>query len=137
MADHAVGHEQRRVRSLAQVAVTTGGHGTKLYLSVQDTGPGIPTTARPKLADTPWTDIDDSRLMVGLLDGQLPPWGRGRGIGLPEVTETARKRRRQMLVASGRTRCQFGPEGDIVATTCGFDLRGSVVAVMFPIPSAF
>jgi hypothetical protein len=137
VADHAVGYEQRRVRSLAQVAVTTGGHGAKLYLSVQDTGPGILTTARPKLADTLWANAADEALMTDLLEGKLPPWGRGRGIGLPEVTATARKRRGQMTIATGRTRCRFGPAGAIVATTGGFDLHGSVVAVMFPIPAAF
>jgi hypothetical protein len=127
------------VRSLLQVSVTRGG-GTRsfdrIYVTVQDTGPGITSTARRKIDPVIRATIDDRQLLFKLFDGSLPPWGRGRGMGLPKVREICATHSGTLHVATQltRLRAQRG-RPRMVAWTNGVLLHGSVVVLMLPLSS--
>lgn len=78
-----------RLHSLVQLAVTRGGRGSsnRLHLVVQDNGPGIASTARAKVSPVARASLSDHQLLFKLCDGSLPPWGRGRGMGLPRIVQ--------------------------------------------------
>ncbi|MDQ3821710.1 MAG: ATP-binding protein [Actinomycetota bacterium] len=120
-------------KSLVQVAVTRT-DGFKTYLAVQDTGPGIPTTARPKITDQD-RDADrvsDEELVTKLLDGAFFPWHRGRGIGLPRVRRICADYGGWIRFATRKVRVQI--DDDLRSGTSPFDLLGTVVIAMIPVP---
>lgn len=120
-------------KSLVQLAIrrTNGFH---TYLAVQDTGPGIPTTARPKIVDQ-HLDADrmsDEELVKKLLDGVFYPWHRGRGIGLPRVRSICAEYGGWIRVATRRARAHI--DDDLRSETSAFDLLGTVIIAMIPVP---
>lgn len=137
VSEHAAGSGYP-CRSLAQVSITSGGDGRRLYLSVQDTGPGIATTARPKLdsAEQELVGTDEDLLRM-LLSGRLRPWGRSRGLGLPFIARIAKSRGGKMFVATRRSRLSQDSSHGMTASSSDFDLTGTVVAIMLPIPREF
>jgi len=140
VSEHARGDRPSRLFSLVQVFVTRGGSGSsnRLHLSVQDTGVGIPNTARRKLKRQLAASITDDQLVAKLLEGSLFPWGRGRGQGLPRVVDICRQHRGTLRIATKTTRATLGSqEGDTAVTTgaAPFKLDGTVVTLSLPVPS--
>ncbi len=126
---------RRSLHSLVQVSFTRGGTGShdRIYLSVQDNGAGIAATARPKamaVADCPREDQD---LIARLLQGTIPPWHCGRGMGLPAVADLIRARQGDLMIASGVSRLHV--RGHRVSSRAApFPLQGTVLVAMLPLP---
>jgi hypothetical protein len=137
IAEHAAGRGASRLRSLVQVSVTRGGRGSfdRLYLSVQDIGPGIAATARPKVDPTLRATLADHQLVFKLVDGSLPPWGRARGMGLPRVLSICQRHNGSLHVATKTTRLRGGQDANrLVSGPASFCLDGTLVALMLPLP---
>ena len=136
VTQHAVTYGQD-VRSLLQVAVTHGGGAKsfdRVYLAVQDTGPGIVSTARGKVDAVARASIDDQQLLFKLFDGSLPPWGRGRGMGLPKVLEICANHQGVLHVATQFTRLRAeSARPPLVTWRNGVGLKGTVIVLMLPL----
>jgi Histidine kinase-, DNA gyrase B-, and HSP90-like ATPase len=134
-------HAQRpasRLHSLVQVSFTHGGRGSfdRLYLTVQDTGAGIASTARPKLDPRVAAALDDHQIVFKLFDGSLPPWDQGRGLGLPKVAELVHRHAGQLWAATGTTRLRAGRNSPrLVSGPAPFRLDGTVVVAMLQLPN--
>ncbi len=124
-------------RSLVQISVTLGGgveSFNRIYISVQDAGPGIVTTARPKIRFSEGAEMSDADLLAHLFTGDLDPWNQGRGMGLPRVWRIVQARKNAGLwVASNKERLASS-EGSLASIGAGFDIGGSVVVAMIPEP---
>lgn len=135
--EHGVGGAMP-LHSLVQLAVTRGGRGStdRLHLIVQDNGPGIAATARQKVHRKTATTLLDHQLIFKLFDGSLPPWGRGRGQGLPTVHETARRLGGTMQVWTGRTRASAGMGATpLVSGESVTRFDGTIIALSLPMPA--
>ena len=135
--EHATQHvDERHTRSLVQVAVTKGGgvkSSDRLYLSVLDTGPGIAATARHKLDGDRAAILQDGEIVKALFAGKLAGWGRGRGLGLPRVWKCAEAwKGARIQVATNAER--LSREGGDVRRAGGFDIHGTVIVFMVPLP---
>jgi len=129
---------RRDLRSIVHVSLTRGGGETsfdRLHLAVHDTGPGILSTARPKIRPDLSARIDDHQLLFKLFDGSLPPWDRARGMGLPKVVDICKRRKGSLLVASQTTRLRGQAQPPYLLTSrSDFNLHGTVLSVMLPLP---
>jgi hypothetical protein len=136
---HARRNDGRRVFSLVQVSVTRGGgerSSNRLHLCVQDTGPGIPATARPKISASAAAGMTEQQLVGRLLEGSLTPWGRGRGQGLPRVVEICRRLHGTLRVATKTTRAVVDTQTANCAvrtSQAAFRLDGTVVTLTLPV----
>lgn len=136
IAEHAIRRNAGTVHSLVQVAVTRGGNEgfDRIYLSVQDTGPGITATARGKLPPIASASLTDHQLFFKLFDGSLPSWHRGRGLGLPDVLDIVRRRQGSASVTSLGSRLRAQAEAPRLTTGPGsFVLDGTVILLMLPL----
>lgn len=140
VCEHAQCDDGCRLFSLVQVSATRGGgqrSSNRLHLCVQDTGPGIPATARPKISASVVAEMSEQQLVGRLLEGTLQPWGRGRGQGLPRVTDTCRRLHGTLRLATKTTRAivETHSANQAVRTSqVGFRLDGTVVTVTLPVP---
>jgi hypothetical protein len=133
---HATGHSGPAVTSFvrAEVLSDTGDEGPRLLLAVQDTGPGIPQTARPKLSDSR-SDLSDQDLVAQLLQGNLGPWHRARGIGLPNVTDACRRHGASLAILSGGVRVTIDPgREEPERHPDAHGVSGTAVIVTVPLP---
>lgn len=120
--------------SLIDVSVTRGGHGNRINVSVQDTGPGIVATARTKLS-APAAGLSAPELVAALLKGEAGSWHRARGLGLPRVWDAVRERvGARISVATGVVRLDGSGKTSLHAEASSFDLAGTVVYATFKIP---
>jgi hypothetical protein len=142
VCDHAAGDASRSLYSLVQISVTRGGGGrssNRLHICVQDTGVGVPTSARPKIDPAKRSSLDEAQLVGCLLDGSLAPWGRARGQGLPRVVDIARRRKGTLRLATMMTKAtlETGPgckaAGAIRVSRSSFCLKGTVLTLTLPI----
>jgi len=119
--------------SLVQIFVTRGSHGNRITLTVLDTGRGIPTTARPKVA-AELASASDADLVEALCEGRAGNWNRARGLGLPRVWDAVRSwERARMILASGCARLE--DVGDSLKKhDSNFQLAGTVVTASFVVP---
>ncbi|KYF84243.1 hypothetical protein BE17_49410 [Sorangium cellulosum] len=145
--DHALQRsEGRPTQSLVHLSIARGGgastreDGTKvthrLYLSVLDTGPGIAVTARPKLDLRPAEEGGprDAEIIRDLLTGRHAGWGRARGLGLPRVWKRVRAwRDAELRIATNAERLR-GRDSEVEILRPGFDIRGTVIIFMVPLP---
>jgi hypothetical protein len=128
------------VLSLVQLSVTRGGgsrSSNRLHLCIQDTGPGIVATARPKAMGRA-QGLDDAQLIEALLEGSLAPWGRGRGQGLPRVVDICRTRNATLRIFTKNSRAVFEgsqSESRPLSSYAPFSLDGTVVALTVPLGS--
>ncbi len=140
ICEHARYMDRRRVYSFVQVSVTRGGgerSTNRLHLCVQDTGPGIPATARPKMSPPLAATVTEAQLVGRLLEGSLAPWGRGRGQGLPQVVEICRRMRGTLRVATKTSRASIDAQSEVAAvhiSQVSFRLDGTVLALTVPVP---
>jgi hypothetical protein len=107
--------------SLVAVGLT-GGTNDLVHVTVMDTGPGIVTTAGPKLP----RQLTDADILRALLLGSHRGWDRGRGLGLPRMWQESERYGGHIFIATGRMRVMVR-RGRIRVTRTGFDLNGSVV----------
>lgn len=126
------------IHSLVQILVTRGGGARsfdRLRLSVWDTGAGIASTARTKLASAGAAEMTDETLLMQLFSGNLPGWLRGRGMGLPEVADICRRTAgANLFVATGPVRlATTGRRAELQPTGQGFPIQGSVVTAVLPL----
>jgi hypothetical protein len=133
--EHAT-RSDRRLHSLVQVAITRGGRGStdRLHLVVSDDGPGIASTARPKVAPVVKASLSDHQLLFKLCDGSLPPWGRARGMGLPTVLQSCRRLNGSLRIWTKTTRVRA--QADDIPLTAGDGLvrvDGTVVSMTIPL----
>lgn len=132
-------HAARGVRplhSLVQLAMTRGGGVDRLHLIVQDNGPGIAATARPKIDRARSAALADHQLLFKLCDGSLAPWGRARGEGLPVVREKCLRLGGTMQVWTKTTR--VGAAVGVPPLTSGDGLTrfdGTVIGISLPMPA--
>jgi len=135
--EHAI-YGTKPLHSLVQLAVTRGGRGSndRLHLVVQDNGPGIAATARPKIDRATAATLLDHQLLFKLFDGSLPPWGRARGQGLPIVRETSLRLGGTMHAWTKITR--VSASAGTVPLTSGEGLTrfdGTILALSLPMPA--
>lgn len=121
---HAARPDGEPADSLLRVAIDD----EHVRSSIADNGQGIVATLSPKL------DIDDTAegLLQRLLDGALPRWHGGRGMGLPRVADLVREGGGSIRIASGPLRAELSESG---AQAVGNrpDVGGVVAELAFPI----
>jgi hypothetical protein len=141
VCEHAQPQAGEQTKSLVLVSVTRGGgerSTNRLHLGIQDTGPGIPATARPKVAASAAAALTEGQLVSRLLEGTLAPWGRGRGQGLPRVVDITREHAGTLRVATKTTRAYI--DGNVLnaavrVAEARFRLDGTVIALTLPVPN--
>lgn len=106
--EHTAG--EGRVRSLLQIAITRGSDQNRLYISVQDTGPGLVETLRAKVSEE-IRSLSRRVLLDRLLQCDLPRWRPARGFGLERVLSVIGMRRGTLYVASHELRAEVRGEG--------------------------
>lgn len=127
---HATVRDRPPVNSVVTLQLDTAEADTprQLVLTVQDTGPGITETAKPKLVEDDRKDLDDDELVAKLVLGEIEPWGRARGIGLPNVRRACRRQRGDLRVISGQVRvAQPEREDALTREISEFESDGTVV----------
>lgn len=121
-------------KSLVQLSVTLGGGSesfNRLYLGVQDTGPGVVATARPKM---PMAPRDDAELLQGLFSGDLSRVVPRRGAGLPEVLRIVRATPDAGLrMATKGLELEAAAQGEVVTRLREPSVIGTAVVVMLPL----
>jgi hypothetical protein len=124
-------------QSLVQLSVTLGGGSesfNRIYISVQDSGPGIVATARPKLRFSAASEVADEKFLTLLFAGELDSWNRGRGMGLPRVWRICQERGDSTLWVASRELRVLGKNQVLRERTEGFDIGGTVLVIMIPEP---
>ena len=138
--EHARSQSSAPISSLVVVSVTRGGgerSTNRLHLCIQDTGPGIPATARPKISAPIAATLTEAQLVSRLLEGTLAPWGRARGQGLPRVVEICRTLRGTLRIATKTTRASVDGHdvnSAVRVAPTSFRLDGTVVTLTLPVP---
>lgn len=127
---HATSRRGDPVFSLVKIEISDG-DSPRAQIVVQDTGPGIVATLKPKLKDD---EMPEEELMVELFRGTLPSWHRARNIGLPKVWRTCRQLGAELTLASGSVRLS-GPVGDedFESRLGEFEAPGVVVNIDLPL----
>jgi hypothetical protein len=133
---HAGSGRSERVPALALLSLSDDLHS--LVLTVQDSGPGIAETARPKVKKgLKARNDDDSKLIMALFEGASLPWPNGRGLGLPRVKQHCEMRGASIDLISNRGRIHIAEWGTPRQTEQIYDstflLTGTVVTVAMPI----
>lgn len=135
ISEHAVTPRRPAIDSMVQVEVLDPGPAATRFLQVTvlDTGAGVAATLWPKI--NPVEFADDVTLLGALLDGRVPGWGRGRGVGLASLA-------RHVIAQSGaclelwsgavRVRALEHVEARFLDDV---DISGTVVTVRFPLPA--
>jgi hypothetical protein len=142
ICEHARWNDGRRVLSLVQVSATRGGgrrSSNRVHLCVQDNGPGIPATARPKISFVKLSGMSEQQIVACLLEGTLSPWGRARGQGLPRVVDICRRLEGTLRVATKTTRAVVDAHSSnhaVHTSQAGFRLDGTVVTLTLPVPGS-
>jgi hypothetical protein len=126
---HATDRRSDPVFSLVKVEIDNEEERPAVAITVQDTGPGIVSTLKPKLRG----ERADTDLMVELFEGELPLWQSARGIGLPKVWKTCLKMEAELTVATGRLRLSGLAGSEPSCDEGEFDSPGVVVAVRLPL----
>jgi anti-sigma regulatory factor (Ser/Thr protein kinase) len=118
--------------SLLMVALTQ----RKIYVSVQDNGPGIAETARCKIekVDPQMAAATDAELVAALLEGTVSPWDRGRNMGLPQVVKAARGHQGTLRVATREVR--LSTANGLAPSEAKFDLLGTAIIATMELPSS-
>lgn len=131
VTEHAVTDETPSVSSIARLRIRDQGSAPTVTLVVVDTGTGVLKTLRPKLEQP---QADDLQLLTRLLKGELPGWGRARGIGLSRLAETVAglPRARMALHVQGALATV---DDDVEVAAATDQVRGSVVTVDIPLSS--
>jgi hypothetical protein len=130
--EHAIGASaHHHVDSVVGLEVAGAGLERRLRVSVIDTGPGVESTLRPKLAGAPEYPGEDD-LLAALLDGALPGWHRGRGFGLATIAGLVNDSPGATLeLWSGAARVAVDTH---VAKLPAPGVAGTVVNAFFPLP---
>jgi hypothetical protein len=129
VTEHAVTEATPSVSSLARIEIEPGENREPewLHVAVLDTGAGIANTLRNKVPDAP----ADAELLPALLEGQLPQWGRARGIGLSRLTQVVQEARGSMFLAVEGTSVSVG-DGVTAAADASL-AAGSVITLRLPL----
>lgn len=129
VTEHAVTEATPSVSSLARIEIEAGGNGLPqwLHVAVLDTGAGIANTLRSKVPDAP----SDAEILPALLEGQLPQWGRARGIGLSRLTQLVQEAQGSMFLAVKGT--SVSVEDSVTAFADGSAAAGSVITLRLPL----
>jgi hypothetical protein len=135
VAEHAWPVGQPAPISLVQVSVARGNEKDtrdRIWVIVLDTGPGIATTATPKI-DGP--SLKPRDLLEGLVNGRfLQSAHRARGLGLPRVAKICRNwRDSQLSILSDDLRVNV-ENNALHVSTSGRKVRGTVIVARFPTP---
>lgn len=126
---HATDRSGSPVFCLVKVATETETEEPCAWISVQDTGPGILATLKPKLEDG---GRPDKELLSELLRGELQPWQAARGIGLPKVWRTCRELGAELNVASGSVRFRSAGD-DWSCELVEFESPGALITAKLPL----
>jgi len=121
--------------------VTDGGHGSRLYLTVSDTGVGMPKTLA-RISYPEGAEADER--VAAAFDGRLPTRERDRGRGLHRITGLVERLSGRLFVATGPT-----PHGAVVVQHTGgagvpvtarfvpnLEVAGTVVMLTLPVPGS-
>jgi anti-sigma regulatory factor (Ser/Thr protein kinase) len=136
-------HARLSRRSLCSMNlfVTEGGNGNRLYVTVLDTGIGMPSALGPMPFDR---DVAPSEQVAAAFNGHLPHRERDRGRGLHRIAGLVERLSGQLFVATGPS--EHGAV--VVQHTGGSDVpvsasfvpdlavRGTVVMLTLPIPGS-
>lgn len=144
VAEHASyqleGRRRRPSSSLVQVSLTRGGRASfdRLYITVQDTGPGIERTARPKLEPHARNDLAAVDLIHGLFEGSIDSWPDRRGRGLPRVLHIYHRwgEEGRIDVATKQVRLSSVSGEAVKSVQSNLDVPGTVVVLMLPLPTS-
>jgi anti-sigma regulatory factor (Ser/Thr protein kinase) len=109
--------------------VTVSFIGDRLHIAVTDTGPGLLTTATPKLPP----QLTRDEVVEALLMGTYRGWDRGRGLGLPQIWDIALRYSGSIFIATGATRVQ-SKHAKIDQKHDRFDLAGTVMSATLNAP---
>ncbi|HEX5929144.1 MAG TPA: ATP-binding protein [Solirubrobacterales bacterium] len=129
--EHAVLDDRAPLKS--QVWIRLWKKDARRFFSVciSDTGPGIESTLRAKLGDSA---PSEKKLFEDLLSGDLPGWGRARGIGLSKCYEIVEETQSAaMLIASGEYRCHRGAGDGKPEVSRAAEVEGTLVVVTLPV----
>ncbi len=129
VSEHAVTEQTPSVTSLVRLELEreADAEPRALVLVVLDTGAGITTTLRSKLADA----SADSQLLPALLKGELPQWGRARGVGLARLTQLVQENGGTMFVAVKGASVSVGQEVSVNDGPTA--VAGSVISLRLPL----
>jgi len=135
VAEHAWPADAPEPCSLVQVAVARGNDHEirdRIWVVVLDTGPGIATTAVPKIGDV---DLSREELLKGLMCGKvLQTNDRARGLGLPRVAKICgRWRDSRLQIFTENLRIQID-NGDIQSSTTTWYVKGTIIIARFATP---
>jgi hypothetical protein len=135
VAEHAWPQGDPQPLSLVQVSVARGNSSDirdRIWVVVLDTGPGIPTTAAPKVGEA---QLPRAKLLEGLLSGRfLQSDHRARGFGLPRVANIcSRWRDSQLTILSDDARIVMENE-QITTSSTERRIRGTVIVARFSTP---
>ena len=123
-------------KSLVQLSVTLGGGSesyNRLYIGVQDTGPGLISTARPKLGSE--APHDDEDLLEKLFRGGLRKIAPRRGHGLPAVHDIIKDTPgAELRVATGSLALEATRSNGLAVTAAGVPVPGSTFVMKIPLP---
>jgi anti-sigma regulatory factor (Ser/Thr protein kinase) len=123
--EHAAGRARPRPECLVQVSLTAS-NGVRC--SVMDTGVGISESLGSKVEPT----VQPKERLCRLLEGKIPGWDAGRGVGLPRVKQLMSASGGRLSIATENLRLTALPEQRVEATHAAFDLQGTVVGLTIP-----
>jgi hypothetical protein len=132
--EHALVRPDTREPTASLLKLALSSH--RLYITVQDNGPGIAQTARPKVEAVAGTYASkrDSEIVADLIDGLVPGWGRARATGLPKVARATAAHGGTLRVFSRRVRLTTA--NGLTPQDAEFDLLGSVLIATLQLPGS-
>jgi len=132
--EHAVlrGAEGGPTSSLLKLALSKD----LLYVTVQDNGPGIAVTARPKVESVrpAYSGKADGEIVADLVSGLVPGWGVARGSGLAKVGAAVKAHEGALSIFTRRVR--LTSRDSYSPREVDFDLLGTVLIVTLRLPRA-
>lgn len=132
VSEHAVTESTPAVTSLVRIELERQEDAVPyaLVLVVIDTGAGITTTLRSKVADAP----ADPQLLHALLEGELPQWGRARGVGLSRLAQLVQEIGGKMFVTVKGVSVSV-VEQEVSVEDGPAAISGSVISLHLPLQS--
>jgi anti-sigma regulatory factor (Ser/Thr protein kinase) len=132
-------------QSFVQIDITKGSTDL-VYLTVFDTGLGIPATIHARYSEIPERE-SASHLIENAVAGRLPHHGRGRGRGLFRLRETIDDYKGQLAILTHIPEEGFGASESLAQVEyqrgeykydlyCNLPFQGSVVRAAFAMPSS-
>jgi hypothetical protein len=121
--EHAAAERSPRIDCLVRVSITPA---NRVRCSVIDNGLGIVESLAPKVRQQP------ANILVSLIEGQLPGWGAGRGVGLTRVRQLTREARGRLVIATDCNRVLADPDEQARVTEAPFRLRGTLIDLDLP-----